>query len=558
MIVSHSCRSRLLTLSFLAASLPALSLSSLGQDMMIRPRQRSQKGVYQPPTLLDTSKRLSVANSPVDAESPTVESKSNRVSQIPSPPLPAEQSSPAEKTRRKGRLVPTVVQVANFSPTQDVVEEIPAEVGSVLEPQPVPMISEGHGEVIYQNALPPGHGQPTYSTGHHPAYSIESACDAMPMDYGCDSGGDWLLGPRIFGQCCNVPDCGGCGGCSEGFIPVPDFHNGCWYATAEWLNWKRRGQDFPVLAANTSAQGNPALFGGQGRSGEDMDNGFMVSLGRWTDSHKTQAVQARFWALEEQNFGFAANAASPISIGIPFTRLPGNTADFFPTVNTANNNPNEFLNIGYDSSVLGADIVIRQLWNRGLGGRADFVYGYQYFRLEEGLDVSYATQLAPGPPVALLRSNDSFNVTNDFHAAKLGFSLRYDERYWAFDGLFTLGFGGVRREANLIGASTIQNGDNDPVAQLGGSLIQPSNAGKDSDSSFAVSPEVNVGLGYRLNPNMHFRVGYTYLMVTDMLQVYRTIDTSVNLNQPADRPARAFTSGDYWVQGLNLGLTFNY
>lgn len=568
MILSHSSRSRLLSLSLVAASLAAthvvLPSSGAGQDAMFRVRPRTQKGVYQPPTILDTSKKLSIPEAPSSAaddrhsasQRSFVEPADSEVIQQSMPPetMPPEAMPPAEKPRRKGRLVPTVVQVANFAAPQNEIYEVPAEAGTVLQPKPVPMISQGHGEVIYQNSMPPGHQSQHYSMDQH-VYGNQSACDAMPVDYGCDSGGDWLLGPRIFGACCDVPDCGGC---SQGFIPVPDFHNGCWYATADWINWKRRGQDFPVLAANTTAPGNPALFGGQGRSGEDAENGFLVTLGRWADRHKSQAIQARFWALEEQNHGFAAGSTSPISIGIPFTQVPGNTAAFFPTVNTANTNPNEFLNIGFDSSVMGADIVVRQLWNRGLGGRADFIYGYQYFRLEENLNIGYATQTAPGPPIALLRSHDTFDVSNDFHAAKLGFSLRYDESWWAFDGLFTLGFGGVNRKANLIGNSTIQVGANDPVAQGAGSLIQPSNAGRTSDTSFAVSPEVNVGLGYRLNSNMHVRVGYTYLMVTDVLQVHRTIDKTVNLNQPADRPVRSLTSGDYWVQGLNLGLTFNY
>lgn len=532
-------------------SLLGFASTATAQEMVWRTKSSSDKGVYQPPTLLDTAKRISVAGT---------QTADSQADSIPSAQAPfdanrvKENRAAKSKQRAKaGGLVPTVVQATYMSIPQDEVDEVapevPAEPGSVLEPQPVPMIENGHGEVIYENS---------YLGPTQMPYHGEVACDAIPMDYGCDSPGDWLLGPRIFGNCCEVPNCGGCGTCSTGFIPLPNFHNGCWYSTFDWLNWERRGQDLPVLAQNTGVNPPVDLFGGQ-RLGQDMDNGFRVMLGRWSDPHRVQAVQARFWALEEQDFGFTANNTSTFAIGIPYLDANLLNADtIFPVIDPAN--AGESLNIAYDSNVLGADITIRHLWNRGLGGRIDVVYGYQYFRLDETLDIALATRRDDAIN-RLLTINDRFDIANNFHGAKLGFNVRYDENAWAFDGMFTLALGGIERKAALTGVGNIQNLDNPlepPAPQPGGLFVQPSNAGNNSSSTFAVSPEVNVGLAYRLNHHMHFRVGYSYLMVTDVLQVHRTIDRSISLDQANPAPSRNFNYGDYWVQGLNLGLTFNY
>jgi hypothetical protein len=552
-----------------------VSVPAFGQESMHRRQPHSERAVYQPPSILDVREggdggqpqpaavlveavpkaTLSVGGSPTTNPPTARKTRSNAGTQSVQGTASQPPVGHAVSHASRG-LVPTVVQVAGYTLTQDSdIESVPAESGKILHPSPTPLLESDDSEVIYSDdgSIPMSGGNfypaPYGEVGE--TY-CDSACDAMPFDQGCDSPGDWLLGPTLSGGHCGGAGCGGCGQCSGGFIPVPDFHNRCWFGGAEWLNFTRRGQDFPVLAANVTTPATPiALFGGRGTSGEDAESGFRVRLGRWLDSRQMHSVEARFWALDDESYGFFADQTANFPVGIPFN---GNT--FFQAVNNPGQ-ANEFLNVDFESKVYGGDLTLRQLMHRGLGGRMDFVYGYQYFRLDEMLIIGLETNNA-GPPASIRRAQDQFDVENDFHAARLGFSLRYDEGPWAFDGLFAMGFGAVRRTADLSFVASNQIPPTDPVADTSGaSLVQASNAGKTDTSTFAVSPEVDLRLSYRLNSNLDFSVGYTYLMVSDVLQVYQTIDTTVDLTG-GTRPVRSFSSGDYWVQGLSLGAAWNY
>ena len=523
--------SRFLMATLLTASLTVLPSVVDGQDSMFRIQPRSQRGVYQPPTILDVK-----AGIQLKPERPQTTGNPS----IPAPPMDADaQQQPA----------PVVVQVAHMAlPQED--SSVLAEPGQLMEPPPAHLIEGNQGEVIYEDHIQAPTSLPQY---------YDNSCDAMPYDLGCDSPGDWLLGPTLLGGCCSTPNCGGCGGCSNGFIPVPDLRSRCWFGSVEWLSYERRGQDLPVLAERTNVTPNTSLFGGSGRLGEDQESGVQFMLGRWLDPYQTQSLQGRYWGMSDETFGFSADSTVGFPVAIPFTSL-GVGAATFPVISDPSDIL-ESLDIGFESKLLGGDIVFRHLASRGLGGRVDFFYGYQYLRLDEDLIINATNVRQVIPNVdSTVATLDQFGVRNDFHAAKFGFDLRYDEGPWVFDSRFAFGLGGMKRRAVLAGRTTITEIAN-PVntsTVASGLLVRDSNAGDDSTSSFAISPEVNVGLGYRLNPNMNFRVGYTFLMVTDALQAYRTIDTTVDETIAATRPVRDFTYGDYWVQGLHLGVTFNY
>jgi hypothetical protein len=84
-----------------------------------------------------------------------------------------------------------------------------------------------------------------------------------------------------------------------------------------------------------------------------------------------------------------------------------------------------------------------------------------------------------------------------------------------------------------------------------------------------VIPEVNVQVGYLLRDHLRLTLGYTFLDLSHAVRPGNQIDTVVDgrfLDRnftppgtpPTERPARKFDSETVWLQGINLGLEWNY
>ncbi len=482
---------------------------------------QTTRGTYVPPKLDQAPNQA-----PNQAPKRLTNGPVKTIRSVPQPPVDAVDSE-ADYDYDYDQEEPSIVRVAHQTllvAKQETDTEAAKKAPAVVAPEeiemPEPMPLEEMGSYY--------DGPEMMHTG------IASYCDDGGCSMGCDGGG------------CSM----GCDSCGDSACaPLPRLSNNQWFGSAEWLMWYRRGQNLPVLASQTLAT---PLFGGE-RLGEQGESGGRFSVGRWLDRQETQGIAFRFWGANKENFGFSAAGNSPITIARPFN----NNATQQVIINPLLPDPSEFLNIQLQSEVYGGDVSLKRLWFRGLGGRVDLLYGYQFFRLNESLGINSRAVLAAAeiPPNSSIDMQELFDVKNEFHGGHLGISTHYGEGRWVVDGQFKLGLGSLKRTAALTAMSTSTIPPAIPVITQEGLLITASNRGTTSDSTFAVSPELNLNLGYRLNRNMDFTVGYTYLSMSDVLQVWRTVDTTVN---GTTRPARNFSHDNYWVQGLNLGVTFNY
>lgn len=522
---------------------PIQSLQSLGAQETPR-SSYSQRGVYTPPTL--TNDRGSAE--PRDA----VEVRQPRSAKklvVPRPPAELETENGTQEIDIE---TPAVVQVAHRTilvpqDAQDAAGESPDAGGAgdsqsvaprVVKPKPPVPEPVPAGDVVYESVPAPYQDFGTVSSHcDSGAGCCDSGCDSL----GCDSLGSYLNGPT-----CGIESCSGCDGCAGGraCIPFPSLFDRQWFGSAEWLMWYREGQSFPTLAQTAAGA---SLFGGN--IGEEGESGGRFTVGRWLDRRQTQSFDVRFWGVGEETHSFNATPANNPSVVRPFN---GAGSPLVIINNTTA--PTEFLRIGFDSEIYGADVSLKQLWVRGLGGRVDFIYGYQYFRLAESLGIQ--TRAVTDFPASSQEISELFAATNNFHGGHFGLQTNYREGRWIFDGRFKLGLGSINREGLIQGVTVNQIGANPPATLTEGLLATNSNIGTESNSTFAFAPEVNLTLGYRLNRNMDFTVGYTYFGMTDALQAWQMIDTTVDAAN--GRPARNFRYNDYWVQGLSLGVAFNY
>jgi hypothetical protein len=345
----------------------------------------------------------------------------------------------------------------------------------------------------------------------------------------------------------------------DSWVRVPRLAH---WGSVEYLLWWRKGEPLPPLVSNGPLDGvnDQILFGGE-NSDFGPQPGGRLTLGLWLDDHQACGVGGRFWALGEGNVDFE-RIVPPNSLGTvtrPFTQVGGGPG--FP------DGPNAFdiggqpgmalggsIDIETRSEVLGGDVLFRKRCECSSHGTLDFVFGYQFARLDEVINIQSSTTLAAGPPN--LDVFDLFDATNEFHGGVLG--LQADLFYGPFTAMLLAkcGLGNVNESVLISG------GGNDPMAGLLGLLAQNTNAGLHRQDSFAVIPEINLNLGFQAAEHFELTFGYSLIYWSHVLRPGDAIDTTVdirpNVAPMVNRPAFNFDATDFWVMGFNLGGSWSY
>ncbi len=212
----------------------------------------------------------------------------------------------------------------------------------------------------------------------------------------------------------------------------------------------------------------------------------------------------------------------------------------------------------------------RGLW-QDCGNRIDLVGGYRYFRYREGLAIrEHLNVTDPAGAVAVGTTFDildSFSTENDFHGGELGLSAVFERDRWSLDVLTKIALGNMHQNVNIEGANVIAVPNQTPVVGAGGFLALDSNMGGYNRNAFALLPELNMNLRYCYSERLSLQVGYSLLWITNVMRSGDQIDTAVNVSQLPDngnsligeaRPAPLLIDSTMWVQGVNLGVVWEY
>lgn len=343
----------------------------------------------------------------------------------------------------------------------------------------------------------------------------------------------------------------------------------------EYLMWWGRGQNIPALVTTSPAGTPQAQAGVLGLPttttlfGDEAIQQRLRSGGRITVNYRLEdgdVVGARFWGLENARTDFfTTGAANPI-LARPFfnTQLPGEDAVLFnfPGLTTDGS-----VIVRSGNELLGADLWFRRCLAQDSCFQMDWLAGYQFVRMNDSLFITdSATDIAGGvvPIGTILSTSDNFRTSSEFHGGTIG--LVVDNQYgpWQLDLLAKIALGNMHQTVNISGSTTITQPGLASVTTAGGLLAQGTNSGIRSRNRFAYIPEVNCNLGYRLNDQLTFTVGYSFLYLSDVVVSGGQIDRTVNLSQNPGpivgpvRPAPLFGSTDYWVQGLSLGMDYRF
>lgn len=432
----------------------------------------------------------------------------------------------------------------------------------------------GGGQPVYVEAQP----DPAYASGM--AYSDAEACYTCsdPMG-GCEYGTGCC--DDAMGSCYWPGDywCGfGQNGCA---LPVwSAWHDRLWFR-GDYLMWWGRGADLPPLVT-TSPTGTDrdvagvlgedttsALFGDDSY-GSDTRSGGRFTMGYWFRPCQF-GLQASYLFLGDESETYDASSEGDPILARPFFNVQDGEQDARLIAFEEGGQRtivDGSVHVDLTTSFEELEILFRRVLCQRPAGRLDFLLGYQFARLEDGLriDESITSQdqegVVPGTTIELF---DQFDTGNEFNGAELG--LVFEERLcrWSLEMLLKVGLGSTHSQVAIHGRTVTTVPEFDPVTTQGGLLALPTNIGDYEQDQFTVIPELGVTLGYDLTCNLRATVGYTFIYWSKVARPGDQIDLDVNESQfngePLEgeaRPAFSWVTTDYWVQGLNFGFDYRF
>ena len=390
----------------------------------------------------------------------------------------------------------------------------------------------------------------------------------MPFDsYGCDTCG--TVGGTgcglLCGGGCTLLAGAGCGGVGCGDICGPSL----WWTRLELLMHWRQGRDFPALVTTDPADEDPETAGilpdatvlfGLDRETSQVQPGMRLDFGTWLDPSQCIGIGNRFFFLGKDSIRFSRSSAENAVLGIPFfSELDEENSGLlisFPDLLEGR------VDINGSNEVFGNDVYAKFLVCRTNSGRIDLITGYHFSRINDFLRIesrSAITDIAGELPLGTTsRTFDRFDTRNEFHGGILGFSIQHEYCCWSVQSQMQIAFGSMHQRAAAFGASSITVPGDDPTFAEGGVFTTETNIGQIEQDEFCVVPEAAVTLGYRVRPGMELTFGYSFAYWSDVARAGNVIDQVVGLDDGATRPVLAFSHSDFWIQGLNFGVSCEF
>ncbi len=403
-------------------------------------------------------------------------------------------------------------------------------------------------------------------------------------DYNGYDGGMW-------GQSsCGGPACGcgqpSCNSCCGRYCGPP----GMTWVRAEYLYWWTQGMRVPPLVTTGPNAANPGyldtpgttILNGNNQVDGGGSSGGRITLGTWLNPCQTVGIEGDYFQLASTTSNYFASGSGATILSRPFFDTRPSLAD------------QNVEQVAFPGSIQGSVAVdtytrflgagLRMRFNiccsqgcfsnqccpsmNGPGGyRLDFLLGYRYLRLADGVSVTEnLTSLQPNLPGTFF-INDSFTSVNNFNGIDFGALYQTYRGRWSLELIYRLALGNTNQLVTINGVTTTtQNGVSNTVP--GGLLAQASNIGQYSRNTFGVVPELNGNLGYALTPRLRLIVGYTFIYWSSVARAGSQIDTDVNStmlpnspNPPTGdlrHPQFVFHEAPFWAQGINAGLDYRW
>ncbi len=347
-----------------------------------------------------------------------------------------------------------------------------------------------------------------------------------------------------------------------------------WLST-EFLLWHTQDRDSPALVATGAVPGFPILPDAQVAFGDklqgEFSGGFRLDTGKYLTENL--GVGLRFWILANNNDSFFATATQDptrpgqvISMSRPFFNTSTGTEDAL----AISTNGGLILSPGSgtegklwaDSAVnmWAAEAYTRLRLKSNKNCNVDFLSGYSHLNLDDTLRISSDTFVIPND---VFIAHDEFETRNQFNGGQLGFELSVTEGRMTFRSMTKVHLGNMNQQVSINGEHALA-GLGDPIVYQDGGLLAQGNQGNYERNKFAFIPEANFRLEYCIRKNIHLSMGYSFLYFDNVALAGSQIDPNIDPTPILSggpftaNPAFNFNDSGMWVQGLDLGLQWNF
>jgi hypothetical protein len=377
------------------------------------------------------------------------------------------------------------------------------------------------------------------------------------------------------------------GGPSFGTSLPPGTPRGpSFFVGAEYLLWWTKGQFLPPLATIGSpadmppgALGQPGTVELIGNNGVDnqVRSGVLFTAGAWLNQNQTIGLEGGVFFLQPRSSRFDVTSAGAGLLAVPFFAVGTITN---PDGSTTNLSMEDALVVATPGTSSGSVVVstANRFWGAEANGlvnlcrdcsyRLDLLAGFRYLELKDLLSIVAQTNVFPPTGPSITSVADNFTTRNRFYGGQIGAVADFWCGRWLLDFRGKVALGGINRFVAIDGSTTSTTASGTSVVP-GGLFAQPSNIGFHSSTVFGVVPEINVRVGYQFTSYLRAYVGYSLIYIArNVVQPGDQIDRAVNVNQiqalsPAPlagevRPLVTFANTDFWAQGFQFGLEFNY
>ena len=340
-----------------------------------------------------------------------------------------------------------------------------------------------------------------------------------------------------------------------------------WLST-EFLLWHTQDRESPPLVTRSAPSTFPVLPNAQVLFGDKLEGefsgGFRLDAGKYLTDNL--GVGGRFWILANNNDSFYADARpANESLGRPFFNAEVGIEDalLISGINGSIVGGGTFEgSVAADSSInmWGAEAYTRLRLNCNNKCKVEFLSGYSHLNLDDSLEISSITFNTSSADS--FEFHDYFDTKNQFNGGQLGFEMSLTEGRWTFRSLTKVHLGNMNQQVSIVGRHV------SPSDTGSGGLLALGNQGNYERDKFAFIPEANMKLEYSVRKNMSLSIGYSFLYFDNVALAGAQVDRIINPVNPTPiglsgppwpaRPAFSFNDSGMWVQGLDLGLSFNF
>lgn len=360
--------------------------------------------------------------------------------------------------------------------------------------------------------------------------------------------------------------------------------SGRFWADTEYLYWKIKDSPkiIPLVVEGPVIDNGSPILGLPGTEvvlgGKSIDNkwrsGGKFTIGYWFNDEKRTGIEANYFFLPTGSTKKSVSADG--SAGSAFLTFPYFDIITGKESSTGIARPGSYSGVAIlknSNRMQGAELNGFKMFPYSCNSNIALLAGFRWWNFNEKLTYYTSSPNIPPNPRDTYITHDNINAKNNFYGAQLGAKYNYNCRKFDFNITGKLALGAICKRTDFHGYLVTNdfNGFGTPVTYVGGYIAFPSNIGNHKRTGFSVIPEVNVGIGYQIYNCLRLQFGYTFLYASNVAwagkqakhQINPTQSVSLestdvlNFTGPA-KPSGCLKSEGLWVQGINVGLAYNF